>query len=159
MSVILSSTNVPIHERVCVGPLPYYLYWFEKYYPNVPLNLDDGLFYPQCMNGIQGTNPARRQWNRLLNSVVKIMRYNKITIDHAIYIKVFSDVTVSYITVSTDYFLNTTNNETVFPELRRVLKKHLRLKSKNYFSLTTWLFLFFSLLLDLVLIRLITSPN
>ena len=33
------------------------------------------------------------------------------TIDHAIYIKVLSDATVYYITVSTDYFINTTNND------------------------------------------------
>ena len=34
------NTNVPIHERVCVGTPPYYLGWFERSYPNVPLNLD-----------------------------------------------------------------------------------------------------------------------
>ena len=50
------NTNVPIHERVCVSPPPYYLDWFEISYPNVPLNRDDGLFFPQCMNGIQGKN-------------------------------------------------------------------------------------------------------
>ena len=36
--------NVPIHERVCVSPPPYYLDWFERSYPNVPLNRDDGPF-------------------------------------------------------------------------------------------------------------------
>ena len=30
--------NVPINERVFVIPPPYYLYWFEKYYPNVIIN-------------------------------------------------------------------------------------------------------------------------
>ena len=67
------------------------------------------------MNGIQGTNPAGRQWNRLLDSVVTIIKYKKITIDHAIYIKVFADGTVSCLTVSTDGFLNTNNNENAFP--------------------------------------------
>ena len=43
------------------------------------------------MNGIQGTKPAGQQWNRLLDAVVVILKYNKITIYHAIYIKVFSD--------------------------------------------------------------------
>ena len=71
-------------------------------YPNVPINRDDGPFCPQCMNGIQGTNPAGRQWNRLLDTVVTILEYKKIIIDHAIYIKVFTDDTVSYLTVSTD---------------------------------------------------------
>ena len=74
------------------------------------------------MNGIQVTNPARRQWNRLIDVVVKIIKYNKIKIDHAIYIKLFTDVTVSYLTVSTDDVLNTTNKETAFPELTRVFK-------------------------------------
>ena len=46
--------NVPIHERVCISPPPYYLNWFETSYPNVPLNLDYGPFLSQCMNGIQG---------------------------------------------------------------------------------------------------------
>ena len=62
------------------------------------------------MNVIQGTKPAGRQWNRLLDTVVTILEYKKSTIDHAIYIKVFDDGTVSYLTVSTDDVLNTTNN-------------------------------------------------
>ena len=69
------------------------------------------------MNGIQGTNQAGRKWNRLLDAVVTILKYKKITIDYAIYIKVLYDVTVSYITVSTDYVINTTNNDKLFIEL------------------------------------------
>ena len=49
--------------------------------------------------------------------MVTILKYKIIVIVHDIYIKVFSDRTVSYITVSTDNVLNTTNNETEFPEL------------------------------------------
>ena len=116
------NTNVTIHERVCVSPPPYYLDWFERSYPNVPLNRDDGPFCLQCMNGIQVTKPSGRQWNRILYAVVTIIKYKDITIDHAIYIKVFTDGTVSYLTVSTDDVLNTTNNENAFPELKRVLK-------------------------------------
>ena len=71
------------------------------------------------MNGIQGTTLAGRQWNRLLDAVVTILKYIKITINHVIYIKVFSDVTVSFITVSTNDVINTTNNETAFIELER----------------------------------------
>ena len=80
------------------------------------------------MNGIQVTKPAGRQWNRLLDAVVTIFNYKKITIDHAVFIKVFADVTVSYITVSTDDVLNTTNNENLFPELKRVLKENFEMK-------------------------------
>ena len=74
------------------------------------------------MNGIQETKQAGRQWNRILDAVVTILEYKKSTIDHAIYIKVFDDGTVSYPTFSTDDVLNTTNNENAFPELTRVFK-------------------------------------
>ena len=62
------------------------------------------------MNGIQGTKPAGQQWNRILDAVVTIIKYNKITIDNAIYIKFLSDGTVSYFIVSTGYFINTATN-------------------------------------------------
>ena len=88
------NTNVTIHERVCVSPTPYYLDWFEISYPNAPLNRYDGPFCLQCMNGIQGTKPAGRQWNRLLDVVVTIIKYKKSTIYHAIYIKFFSLMTL-----------------------------------------------------------------
>ena len=60
--------------------------------------------------------------------MVTILKYKKITIDHAIYIKVFSDGTVSYLAVSTDDVLNTYNNETAFPELRRVFEERFEMK-------------------------------
>ena len=84
ISNTFQNTNVPINERVCVSPPPYYIDWFERSYPNVPLNRYDGPFFLQCMNGIQGTKPSGRQWNRLLDAVVTIIKYNKSTIDHDI---------------------------------------------------------------------------
>ena len=78
-------------------------------YPNVPLNWDGGPFFLQCMDGIQGTKPAGWKLNRILDAVVTILKYKKIIIDHAIYIKVFTDGPFSYFTVSTDDVLNTTN--------------------------------------------------
>ena len=74
------------------------------------------------MNVIQVTKPSGQQWNRLLDAMVTILKYNKSTINHSIYIKVFSNVTVSYVTVSTDGVPNTNNNETSFPELTRVFE-------------------------------------
>ena len=85
-------------------------------------------FFFQCMNVIQETKPAGRQWNRLLDAVAKILKYKKGKIDHVIYIKVFSDVIVYYIMVSTDDVLNNTNNKTVFPELRRVFQEYFEIK-------------------------------
>ena len=67
---------------------------------------------------------AGQKWNILLDAMVTSIKYNKRTIDHAIYIKVFSDGTVSYITVYTDDVLNTTNNNTEFHELTRVFEEH-----------------------------------
>ena len=64
------------------------------------------------MNGIQVTKPPGQQFIQLLYAVVTMIKYKKIKIDHAIYVKVFSDGTVSYPTVSTDDVLNANNNET-----------------------------------------------
>ena len=125
VSNAFQNKNVPIHVRVCFSTPPYYLDWFEKYYTNVPLNQDYGPFFLQFMSGIQVTKTDGRQWNGLLYSVVTILKYKKSTIDRAIYIKVFTDGTVSYFTVSTDDVLNTTNNENAFPELTIVKKKTL----------------------------------
>ena len=111
------NTNFPIHEIVCVSPPPYYIYWFGRYFPNFHLNRDDGPFFLQCMNVIQGGKSSGRQCNKLLDAVVTILKYKKITIDHYIYIKVLSDVTVSYLKVSIGNVINTNNNEILFSEL------------------------------------------
>ena len=115
------NTNDPIHDRVCVIPPPYYLSWFGISHPNVTLNRDNDPFCLHCTNGIQGTKSVGRQWNRLLDTVITILKYKKRKIDHAIYIKVFADGTVSYITVSIDNFLNTTNNDNTFTETKKIL--------------------------------------
>ena len=112
ISNAFQNKNVPISERVCASPPPYYLEWSEQCYPNVPLNQDGGTFCLKSMNGIQVTKPAGRQWNGLLDTVVTILKYKKITIDHNIYIKFSTDGTVSYLTVSTADVLNTNNKET-----------------------------------------------
>ena len=111
------------------------------------------------MNRIQGTKPAGRKWNRRFGAVVTTLKYKKRIFDHAIYIEIFSDGTISYLTVSTDDVLNTTNNETAFSELTRVLKNTLRLKYNKDLYLITQIYEFSSLLLVSVLIRLITSGN
>ena len=87
------------------------------------------------MNGIQGTKPVRRKWNRLLYAVITILKYKKSTIYHAIYIKVFSDRSLSCLTFSTDDVINTTNNETDFTELRRVFEEALGVKVQEGYVL------------------------
>ena len=61
---------------------------------------------------------ARRKCNKLLDALVTILKYKKITIDRSIYIMLLYYGTVSYLDVSTDDILKTNNNETIFPELR-----------------------------------------
>ena len=80
------------------------------------------------MNGIQVTKPDGREWNILLVTVATISKQKKSTIDHAIYIKVFTDGTVSYVTIPTDDFFNTTNNEKKIPEPTRVFKESFEMK-------------------------------
>ena len=78
-----------------------------------------------------------KKCNQLLDSVFKIIKYNKSTIHHAIYIKVLSDGKVSYLTVSTDDVIKTTKNDIEFPELRMFLKNPLILKSNKDISVCT----------------------
>ena len=59
VSNAFQNKNIPIHERVCVSPPPYYLDYFETSYPNIPLNQGDSPFLIQCMNLIQGG----KQWD------------------------------------------------------------------------------------------------
>ena len=120
--------NASIHRIVYVIPPNYYLDWFEKYYPNVPLNWDERQFYLQCMNGIQGTNPSGSQWNILLYAWVTVLKYKKITIDNAIYIKVSPDGNIYYLTFYTEYIMDTTNNVTDFDELRKLFEEAFEIK-------------------------------
>ena len=57
-----------------------------------------------------------------------IIKHKNIKIDHTIYIKAFTDGKVSYLTVSTDDVLNTTNNKTSFTELPRVFEEQFDMK-------------------------------
>ena len=68
------------------------------------------------------------KWNLILDSVVTILKYKTIIIYHAIYIKVLYNGPMSYITVSNHDVINTTNNETEFTELRRVLEEVFEIK-------------------------------
>ena len=73
------------------------------------------------MNVVQGEKTDGRQLDILLDAVVTIIKYKKIANFHIIYIKVFSDVTVYYLIVSTDDVIKTNKNYTAFTELRRFI--------------------------------------
>ena len=79
--------------------------------------------------------------------MVTIIKYKKITINHNIYIKVFSDGTVSYITIFTDDVLDNDNDETTVTELRKVFEEAFELKFKKDLSLNTWMLGFLNILL------------
>ena len=55
------NTNVSINEILCVSPPPYYLDCSEKYYPNDNLNIDDGQFFIQLVNGIKEIKPDEKK--------------------------------------------------------------------------------------------------
>ena len=71
---------------------------------------------------------AAQQYNRLLDAAVTIIKYKRIQIDPDICTNVLYDVTVSYLKISSGYIINTTNNETEFTELRRVLEEYFETK-------------------------------
>ena len=66
------------------------------------------------MNGAQNKKISERQRNILLDTEVIMIKYKKIKMYHVIYIKVFFDKNVSYISVSTNKILNVTKNKTAF---------------------------------------------
>ena len=63
------------------------------------------------MNGIKSNKLAGQHWNRLLDSVVKMITYKIITINHAIYVNLFSSSIWYYLTVSMDVVLNANNKD------------------------------------------------
>ena len=71
----------------------------------------------------------------ILDAVVTIVKYNKSRIDHDIFIEVFSDWTVSCITVSTDDVFSTTNNKTEFSEIRIVFEESFDIKFQEGYVL------------------------
>ena len=66
------------------------------------------------MNLIQGTKLEGLQQNRLPDVVFTIPKHTKSTIYYAIYIKIFSDGSISYLAFSGVDFMNATNNDTSF---------------------------------------------
>ena len=67
--------------------------------------------------------------------VVTLIKNKKSTVDHAIYIKLFSDKNFPYLTASTDDVLNTTNNDTSFPYLKKVFKYDSDIKTQEEYVL------------------------
>ena len=103
--------------------------------------------------------PPRQQWNIILDAVVTILKYKKITIDHSIYINIISNVTKFYFMVYNDDAINTTNNETAFPEPRIFPEEDIEIKVQEGSVLKCLNFRISSLLLVSILIRLITPWN
>ena len=67
--------------------------------------------------------------------MVTVLKYKKRTIDSVIYIRLFPDITVSYLTLSTDDVLNTINNVTYFSELRKFYQEAFDIKNQEGYVL------------------------
>ena len=67
--------------------------------------------------------------------MVTITKYKKSKIDNDIYIKVFSDRTMYYLTVYTDDILNITNSETSFTKLTRIFEETFGMKIQEGYVL------------------------
>ena len=103
----------------------------------LPINITVHFF--MCERSL-GKKSSRIQHNQILDAVVTILKYKNIIIYHSIYIKVLSDGTVSYLTVPTDDFLNTTNYDIAFPEIIRVFEEAFDIKFHEVFVLKSFTF-------------------
>ena len=65
VSNVFQNKTFPIHERVFVSPPPYYIDYFERSYPNAPLNRDSGPFSLKFAHVTQRTKADGQQWNIL----------------------------------------------------------------------------------------------
>ena len=66
--------------------------------------------------------------------MVIVLKYKKIEIYRAIYIRVLYDGTVTYITVSDNSVLNTNNNKILFTEIRKLFEDAFGIKiQQEYF--------------------------
>ena len=66
------------------------------------------------MNGVKGAKPEFRKWGRLLDAVLEQLQLSGSKIDHSIYVKVYPNGTISYLSVLTYQILQTTTNNYVF---------------------------------------------
>ena len=64
-----------------------------------------------------------------------MMKYKKITVNNAIYINIFYDGTVSYLTVSTGDVLDIINNDTDFSGLKNVFEEKFETKVQEGYVL------------------------
>ena len=85
------------------------------------------------------------------------MEYKINTIYHAIYVKLFSNSTVSYLTVSMEDIPNTTNNGNNFMSSIMFSRKPLKPRHRSLIFLNILTLVYHNRILDLVLIRLIIS--
>lgn len=107
-----------------ITPPPFYLDWFERSYPNIPIDRREGPFCLQVMNSIQGTKPAGRTWYQLLDKFLVIkLKCIRNLVDLGLYSKYWKDGKdeLSIITLSTDDMLQSFDNEAVYHELRSTL--------------------------------------
>ena len=128
------NTNIPTHERICVSPPPYYLKWFEKYYPNVPLSqykihfvsnlwMNFKVQYQQDVIGIVSLMQWLQLWNTRKSPLIisYILRYFQMVL--SLILQVFMMMFVIRI-ITSQPLMN----------LEKSFSNHLRVKSNKYLS-------------------------
>ena len=59
------NTNVLINEQLCIISRQYYIEWFKRTYPYIPVIDKYGSLFIQSVDDIQGTKPTFHHWYRL----------------------------------------------------------------------------------------------
>ena len=157
VSNAFQNTNVPIHERFCVYPSPYYLDWFEN-----PILMFLSIFmsfhfFFNVWMGFKVKNHqdesviySSKQWLQFWNTrkskliIPSTLRYFMMVLSHILH---YILMMFWIIIIMINPLLNSV----------KYFNHNLRSKFKKYISLNIWIFGFLGPLLVSVLIRLITS--
>jgi hypothetical protein len=125
------NTMIPSGERQHLSLPPFYIHWFRRKYPLVPIEESkDNRYCIQTVNAIQGTKPAGRQWNDILTTVLTKLKFQRNHVDHGVFIYVSDDETKKILLcISTDDFLCAFTHQHLYDDLCTNLK--------GYFEITT----------------------
>ena len=81
------NTLKDVYEREVIDLPPHYLDWFKLRYAKIKIApASDGRYVTEICRGMQGTKPAGRLWNTLLDRVFQSLGLVRHIVDQALYI-------------------------------------------------------------------------